>query len=213
MKCRPYTGDIRVVSSWHNTVVVALVFMAAAGSHPSPRSLALTQSRYSATVGGRVEIQAAAESLAFMRSAKTRSALATGRVIRNFAIAPTPENDKILLGVPLTTQPGDYAVEISFATEVGQERIARIDLSVEPFALTASSSPPAVLLDGFQGPGCPTSTTSSGTFGTLQAYLNLPPNSNPNVLFFENCTECPNCSIEQLGGDLASVLTSVRVPQ
>jgi len=202
-----------VISSWRNSVVAALGFIAAAGAQTPPRALALTQSRYSATAGERVEIQASAESLSFMRSAKTRSALATGRVIRNFPIAPTPENDKILLGVPLTTQPGDYAVELSFATEGGQERTARIDLTVEPFALTTSSLPPVVLLDGFQGPGCPMSSNSSGTFGNLQAYLNLPPNSNPNVLFFENCTECPNCSIEQLGADLGSVLNSMSASQ
>jgi hypothetical protein len=30
--------------------------------------------------------------------------------------------------------------------------------------------------------GCPMSSNSSGTFGNLQAYLNLAPNSNPNVM-------------------------------
>src|SRR5271163_5109216 len=111
-----------MISSWRNSVVVALGFIAAAGAQTPPRALVLTQSRYSANAGERVEIQASAESLSFMRSAKTRSALATGRVIRNFPIAPTPENDKILLGVPFTTQPGDYTVEVSFATEGAQER-------------------------------------------------------------------------------------------
>jgi uncharacterized protein (TIGR03437 family) len=202
-----------VISSSRNCVAVALGLITAAGAQTPPGALSLTQSRYSATAGERVEIHASGESLSFMRSAKTRSALASGRVIRNFPIAPTPENDKILLGVPLTTQPGEYAVAVSFSTEDGQERTARIDLTVAPFALTASSSPPVVLLDGFQGPGCPMSSNSSGTFGNLQAFLNLPPNSNPNVLFFENCTECPNCSIEQLGSELGSVLNSLSVSQ
>jgi uncharacterized protein (TIGR03437 family) len=148
-----------------------------------------------------------------MHAAKTRSALATGQVIRSFPVAPTPQNDKILLGIPLTTTPGDYAVDVSFSAEDGQERTASIDISVQPLALTASSVPPVVLLDGFQGPGCPMSSNSSGTFDNLQTYLTQPPNSNPNVVFFENCTECPNCSIEQLGAKLGSVLNSMNVSQ
>ncbi len=56
------------------------------------------------------------------------------------------------------------------------------------------------------------SSLSTGTFGNLQSYLEGPPN-NVSVLFFENCTECPNCSIEQLGADLAVFLNSLPVPQ
>ena len=148
-----------------------------------------------------------------MRSAKTRAARASGQVIRSFPLAPNIEGDKILLGVPLTTEPGDYSVELSFGDQVGDERTATIKLTVEPLAAATSSVPPVVLLDGFQGPGCPMSSISTGTFGNLQFYLSLPPNSNPNIYFFENCTECPSCSIEQLGAYLGVFLNSLGVPQ
>ena len=132
---------------------------------------------------------------------------------RSFPLAPNIEGDKILLGVPLTTEPGDYSVELSFGDQVGDERTATIKLTVEPLAAATSSVPPVVLLEGFEGSGCPMSSISTGTFGNLQFYLSLPPNSNPNIYFFENCTECPSCSIEQLGAYLGVFLNSLGVPQ
>jgi triacylglycerol esterase/lipase EstA (alpha/beta hydrolase family) len=72
-----------------------------------------------------------------------------------------------------------------------------------------------VLLDGWQlslTNSCPMSSNSSGTFDNLQSYLLGSPNFVPVVYFFENCTECPNCSIEQLGADLQAFLNSLSVP-
>jgi pimeloyl-ACP methyl ester carboxylesterase len=54
------------------------------------------------------------------------------------------------------------------------------------------------------------SSDSSQTFGNLQTYLGGSPNFIPTVYFFENCTECPNCPLEQLGADLATFLNSVQ---
>jgi uncharacterized protein (TIGR03437 family) len=70
-----------------------------------------------------------------------------------------------------------------------------------------------VLLDGFQvsiTSSCPMSNDSTGTFGNLESYLSGSPNFAPVVYFFENCTECPNCAIEQLGTDLGVFLNSIQ---
>jgi uncharacterized protein (TIGR03437 family) len=182
------------------------------------KTLVLNQTRYAVTAGDRVRIEVPAETLQFARTAKTHVAKASGRIIRDFAIGPSVEGDAILLGVPLTTQPGEYTVEISFSDDNGEDRSATLQVTVEPFAVpaTVAGVPPVVLLDGFQASltsSCPMSRNSSGTFGNLQSYLSGAPNNIPNVYFFENCTECPNCSIEQLGADLGTFLNTLSVPQ
>ena len=149
---------------------------------------------------------------------KTRIARAPNRT---FPLAPNVAGDRVLLGIPLTTAPGDYAISVSFINDAGEERSAILQVTVEPFAAPAAGStvPPVVLLDGWQAPGataCPMANDSSGTFGNLASYLFGPPNSAPAVYFFENCTECPDCTIEQLGADLNTFLNSpplAAVPQ
>lgn len=181
-----------------------------------PHPLAVNQTHYWVTAGDRIAINASPEGFAFMRSAKTRLARAANRT---FPVAPNVAGDQVLLGVPLTTEPGEYAISLWFANEAGEERNAAIELTVEPFARPAASSstPPVVLLDGWQPPSifstCPMSSDSSGTFGNLQSYLLGSPNFVPIVYFFENCTECPSCPIEQLGADLGTFLTSLAVAQ
>jgi pimeloyl-ACP methyl ester carboxylesterase len=183
------------------------------------RRLALSKTQYQVAAGGRVEIEAPQDSLVFMRRAEHRTARTTMQSSRSFALAREDQKDALLLGVPFTTPPGDYVVAIRFVDDVAEERAATISLRVEPFVLPqASPSPPVVLLDGFQvsaTSSCPMSKDSSGTFGNLQSYLSGPPNSLPpdNIYFFENCTECPNCSIEQLGAKLAAFLNSLPVAQ
>lgn len=179
----------------------------------SARPLGMNRSGYTVVAGERVSLEAPAESLAFMKSAKTRIALAADRT---FPVAPNTQGDQILLGVPLTTRPGDYRLTLSFLDDAGQQRTAAVQVTVKPFATAASGSavPPVVLLDGWQLPSatsaCPMSSDSSGTFGNLQNYLLGSPNFVPAVFFFENCTECPNCTIEQLGADLGSFLNSIQ---
>ncbi len=151
-----------------------------------------------------------------MRAAKIRAARSTSRT---FPVAPDVAGDQVLLGVPLTTEPGEYHVSLAFTNDMGEERRAAITLTVEPFARPAavSSTPPVVLLDGWQPTSlvssCPMSSDSSGTFGKLQSYLLGAPNFVPMVYFFENCTECPSCPIEQLGADFGKFLTSLGVAQ
>jgi uncharacterized protein (TIGR03437 family) len=153
-----------------------------------------------------------------MRSAKTRIARAPNRT---FPLAPNVSGDQVLLGIPLTTEPGDYAISVSFISAAGEERSTTLQVAVEPLATPAagSTAPPVVLLDGWQAPGataCPMANDSTSTFGNLASYLSGPPNSAPAVYFFENCTECPDCAIEQLGADLATFLNApplAAVPQ
>jgi uncharacterized protein (TIGR03437 family) len=147
-----------------------------------------------------------------MRSAKTETARATNRT---FPVAPNASGDQVLLGIPLTTEPGDYTIFVSFVNEAGEERSTTLQVTVEPFATPAAGStvPPVVLLDGWQPPGataCPMSNDATGTFGNLASYLYGSPNFAPAVYFFENCTECPNCTIEQLGADLGTFLNSIQ---
>jgi uncharacterized protein (TIGR03437 family) len=179
------------------------------------RPLLLDQNRYRLRAGERMTIAAPQETVTFMRTAKSRSALATGASNRGFPVAPDGAGDQVLLGIPLTTTPGDYSVAVSFVSEAGEERSTVFQVTVEPFATAAAGSgvPPVVLLDGWQQPGassCPMYSNSSQTFGNLQSYLGGSPNFVPAVYFFENCTECPNCTIEQLGADLGAFLNSIN---
>jgi len=68
-------------------------------------------------------------------------------------------------------------------------------------------------LDGFQLGSCPIPVASSNTFGNLQTYLSGAPNNISPIYFFEHCTECPSCVIEQLSGMLATFLNSLPYPQ
>jgi triacylglycerol esterase/lipase EstA (alpha/beta hydrolase family) len=123
----------------------------------------------------------------------------------------------MMIGIPINTEPGDYAVNLSFSGPQ-EERTATIRIAVSPFANpeTSSAAPPVVLLDGIQlslDGSCPIPQDSTGTFGNLLAYLQAAPNNVPNVYFFENCTECPECAIEQLGAELATFLSGLAAPQ
>ena len=178
------------------------------------RPLAVQQSEYAVVAGGSIAIDAPPETVAFMRAARTRTARTASR---NFPVARELNGTRMMIGVPIDTQPGDYAVDLSFAGPQ-EERAAAIRITVSPFAApdTSSATPPVVLLDGIQlslDGSCPIPQDSTGTFGNLQAYLQAAPNNVPNVYFFENCTECPECSIEELGAELTTFLNTLPVAQ
>ena len=160
-------------------------------------------------------LDAPPESVAFMRTARSHTALAANR---SFAVAPELKGSRVILAIPLTTEPGEYDIALSFTNNAREERIAAVRVEVTPFVQPAATAAvlPVVLLDGLQlatDGSCPISTDSSGTFGNLQQYLGGAPNNVPNVYFFENCAECPKCSIEQLGADLATFLGSLAATQ
>ena len=177
------------------------------------RPLVVNQSRYRVVAGERIPIGASSETLAFLLSAKTRIARASDRT---FPVAPSLSGGQVLMGIPLTTPPGEYSVVISATSASGEERMASVSVTVEalPTVPTNATTPPVVLLDGWQGASttssCPIATDSTGTFGNLASYLAGSPNLAPIVYFFENCTECPNCSMEQLGTDLGTFLNSIQ---
>ena len=193
--------------------ILAVCFTSLLSAQALRRPLLISQSQYRVVAGDRVAIQAPSETLTFMRSAKTGVARASGVNNRTFPVGPNVAGDQVLLGVPLMAEPGDYSVALSFVNDAGEERAATIQVRVEPFATAAaeSSVPPVVLLDGWQGAsGCPQANDSTQTFGNLAAYLQGTPNFAPAVYFFENCTQCPDCAIEQLGADLGTFLNSLR---
>ncbi len=195
------------------SVVLGLCFVSTLFGQALRRPLAINESRYRVVAGGRITLEAPGESVEFMRSAITRTGRASDRT---FPVAPDVAGDGVLVGVPLTTPPGEYSVRISAINNSGEERAAEISLTVAPLPNVPvnATTPPVVLLDGWQfsvfpPSSCPMSSDSSGTFGNLANYLTGSPNSVPVVYFFENCTECPNCSIEQLGADLGTLLNSI----
>lgn len=185
-------------------------------AQPRRGSLALNRSEYVAPAGSRIMIEAPPESFSFMRDAKVRTGQAVERM---FPVAPNPAGDRMFIGIPLTTAPGQYRIAVSFTSAAGEERSTTVNVTVTPYAAPSANSatPPVVLLDGFQIAsslsGCPMANDSSGTFGQLQTLLGGAPNSVPNVYFFENCTECPGCAIEQLGADFATFLNSLPATQ
>jgi uncharacterized protein (TIGR03437 family) len=201
-----------VFTFWRTLLVVVLCCVAEA---QQVRPLAVGQAHYTVKAGERIEISSSSEAAAFAHSAKSRAARASGRVIRNFAIGPNPEGNRVMLGIPLMTSPGDYAVEISLTSESGEGRTAVVQVTVEPFATPAAtaSTVPVVLLDGFQLGSCPIPVASTNTFGNLQTYLSGAPNNISPIYFFENCTECPSCVIEQLSGMFATFVNSLPYPQ
>jgi hypothetical protein len=164
------------------------------------RPLELHQTSYRLRAGGRQPIDAPQETLDFIRSAQTRSVTINGAQGRGFVVGTNVRGDEVLLAASLGVKPGDYTVNISAVSGQGEERTASISVAVDALAQVPlnAAGPPVVLLDGWQlnaTSSCPMSTDSFGNFGYLETYLNqegLP------VYFFENCSECPNCSIEEL---------------
>jgi pimeloyl-ACP methyl ester carboxylesterase len=115
-----------------------------------------------------------------------------------------------LLAVPTLTPPGDYQVRLSWRRPDGLARSATVPLRVEaPPPLKMDGGTPVILLNGFQFSdnfmdlilygACPVSRStppSRSTFGELEPLLAA---QGTQVLFFDNCVECRNGSIEDCG--------------
>ena len=114
-----------------SAALLGLCFVGALLGQTLRRPLVVDESRYRAVAGERILIEASSDTAAFMRSAKTRIARAPNRT---FPLAPNVSGDRILLGIPLTTEPGDYAISISFLNGAGEERFAawRLTHSTRP---------------------------------------------------------------------------------
>lgn len=178
------------------------------------RRLDLNETRYHLRPGSPATLMAQVETLEFLRDASSRAAIARGFETQGFVIGPSVSGNEILVAASLLTEPGDYTLDLSARSESGEERSTTIRVLVEPLTPVQAGAPkpPVVLLNGWQSGllnSCPISRTSADTFGKLQDLL-LSSGAVPAVYFFDNCVECPNCLIENLGSRLGQFINSIR---
>src|SRR5579871_4168806 len=142
---------IRVSTSWRiSAPVVALWLLRSISAQTADRPLSVSPSQLRVIAGERVQIPTTPESFALIRSARTATAMPLdqkplgqkppGQNPRRFAVGPNPEAAQILLGVPLTVEPGEYSVELRFANDAGEVHAATVQVTVEPFATPATGS-------------------------------------------------------------------------
>jgi uncharacterized protein (TIGR03437 family) len=183
---------------------------------PISRPITLFQTKYRLRAGDRVAVAVPQETLEFVRGAKSRVVSVNGGTRKGLAIGPNRDGDQIMLAASLTAPPGEYSVNIAALSDAGEQRTATVDVVVEPpqAVPSSSSSPPVVLVNGFQFSltgGCSISSTtppSMDTFGNLQTTLM---NAGLTVYFFDNCVESPNQGpIESLGNDFAQFVDMLQ---
>ena len=160
-------------------------------------------------------MEALPETLDFIRKAKTSTVTINGTQTRGFAVGPSMTGDDILLAASLTMPAGEYAVTVSAVDDAGEQRAVSANITVDalPVVPPGGSTPPVVLLNGWQfsvfpPSSCPISPLgSAGTFGSLSTQL-----SAPAVYFFDNCVEqsVNGSTIEELGITLGQFLNMVQ---
>jgi hypothetical protein len=181
-------------------VITVLLSSAVLASAQPNRSLTLHQTNYRVRAGEKVSIAAPAETLEFVRNAKSRI------VRKGLVLAPTKRGDQVLLAASLTMKPGEYAVNISALSPTGEAREATVHVTVDALATVpaTAATPPVLLLNGWDF-GCLFVGDAQSTFGnSVTQYLGGAP-----VYFFDNCVECPNCAIEDLGNSLGQSLSLI----
>jgi len=131
------------------------------------------------------------------------------------ALAWDEEQSHLTLGLPTGTPPGEYELQLQWTNSTGRLTTRTFTLAVDELPrLAEGDRPPVVLLNGLQLSlfgGCPVANgrpPSSGTFGNLQTLLE---SSGAQVLFFDNCKECPGCSLERLGAQLGRFLRAWKL--
>jgi hypothetical protein len=121
--------------------------------------------------GERVALKAPQETIDFVRSAKSRSA-AVGASGKGFTIGLNGSGDQVVLGASLMTLPGEYSVTIAAVSQSGEKRTATVNIIVDPLQSvpSSSSSPPVVLLNGYQFSlgTCPISTSTPTFCGYIR---------------------------------------------
>jgi len=177
-------------------------------------ALVVHQSRYEFRAGEATNFIAPPETLGFITKAKNRIVTIDGSESRGFVFGPNVRGDGVLIAAAHTVKPGEYTVTLSATSETGEERVTTLSVVLNPMQTVPSTAnrPPVVLLNGWQlglsNGGCPISSGSSDTFGNLAEYLSE--DGVPVVYFFDNCVECPNCKIEDLGNTLGQFLNLVQ---
>ena len=198
----------------------------AAGPPRVVRKLVLDQTRFQMRPGERVALSAPSEALDFLLAAKSR-AIVTSRLAADgaaavpsfaplgpaFVVGRSSRRDEVLLAASLRSKPGEYTIEISAVNEAGEERVASATVVLNPPLPVPSNAarPPVVLLNGWQigVGGCPVSNpTGSDTYGGLGQQLQA--SGVPVVYFFDDCVECPNCLIEDMGNALGQFLSLIH---
>ena len=178
------------------------------GTYPTAHgvsALVVHQNRYEFRAGEATNIIVPHETLDFIMKAKSRAVRVDGSEARGFVFGPNLRGDGVLIAAAHTVKPGEYTVTLSATSETGEERVTTLSVVLNPMQSVPSNAtrPPVVLLNGWQlglsNGGCPIHS-SSDTFGNLAEYLGN--DSVPVVYFFDNCVECPNCKIEDLGNAL-----------
>lgn len=180
------------------------------------RPLVLNEARYRLRAGERAQLDAPPDTLDFLRTAKTSTVTINGSQTKGFAVGPSMSGNEIVLAASLTMKPGEYAVTVAAVDQSGEQRTAVADITVEalPTVPAGGTTPPVVLLNGWQGPTCPISTPqfpgddgSAETFGHLETQL-----VTPQVYFFDNCVEqsVNGSSIEELGTTLGQFLNMIQ---
>jgi len=177
--------------------------------------LVLNEARYRLRAGERAQLDVSSETLDFLRTAKTSMVTINGSQTRGFAVGPSMNGEEIVLAASVTMKPGEYAVTLSAADQSGEQRTAAADITVDalPVVPSGASTPPVVLLNGWQfsvlPPSiCPIAPTGSvATFGSLASQLVA-----PQVYFFDNCVEqsVNGSSIEELGLTLGQFLNMIQ---
>jgi hypothetical protein len=188
-----------------STALLTCYAVLASAQTPS-RPLALHQTNYRVRAGAMVAVAVPGETLEFVRNAKSRSVRIGGMAGKGLVIAPSKRGDQVLLAASLTMNPGEYTVNLSAASPAGEAREATLHVTVDPLPTVSATAavPPVVLLNGWDF-GCMSITDAQGTFGnSVTQYL-----GNAPSYYFDNCVQCPNCAIEDLGNSLGQSLALI----
>jgi hypothetical protein len=187
-------------------LLILLSLCAVLASAQPNRPLTLHRTSYRVRAGEKVSITVSGETLEFVRNAKSRIVTIGGMAGKGFVLAPTKRGDQVKLAASLRMKPGEYAVNIAAVSPTGEAREATIHVTVDPLATVpaAAATPPVLLLNGWDF-GCMFVGDAQSTFGnSVTQYLGGAP-----VYFFDNCVECPNCAIEDLGNSLSQSLSLI----
>ena len=150
-----------------------------------------------------------------MRTAKSSTVTINGTQTKGFAVGPSMNGDEVLLAASLTMKEGDYAVTVSAIDQSGERRTTTATITVDalPIVPSGGSTPPVVLLNGWQfsilpPSSCPIAPNGSvTTFGSLASQL-----VTPQYYFFDNCVEqsVNGSSIEALGVTLGQFVNMIQ---
>ena len=175
---------------------------------------AVEQTSYEIKAGESVQIAAPQETLDFLLKSKNVRVHLNDAQSTALVAGPNRAGNQIMVAVPPRTKPGTYTATVSATSAAGEQRVTTLSLVVKPRQKvpTGSTQPPVVLLNGwelgFTG-ACPISSASSDVFGNLANYLTQI-DGVPVVYFFDNCAIDPSQTIETLGNDLATFLSTIQ---